>query len=54
MTKENRQSQMEVEESNINVLVYTKGFMQVEFLQNSVLKFLTTAKFARKNNQSPY
>ena len=54
MTKKHRQSQVEVEERNINVLVETKGDLQGEFLQNSVLNFLTTAKFARKNNQSPY
>ena len=58
MGKKHRQSQVEVEEKSTKVLLQTKGAMKAEFVElivpNSVLCVLTTCKFARKNNESPY
>lgn len=58
MSKKHRQSQVVVEEKSIKVLLQTKGAMKAEFLElilpNSVLYVLTTFKFARKTDESPY
>ena len=58
MSKVHRQSQVAVEEKSIKVLLQTVKAMKAEFLElilpNSVLYVLTTLKFARKTDESPY